>query len=502
MTTGERTGIWCYGPAVRLRDDARVAVIGAGPGGLAAAKYALAAGFAVSVFEAADDLGGQWHITAPHSGVWPGMRTNTSRALTAFSDFPVPADHELHPYAEQVHAYLRAYADAFGVTPSIRFDTPVRSVTAAGEVDGEPFDAVIVASGRFHQPRMPPVVAGFTGELLHAYDYPGAEYFRGRRVLVYGNGVSGHEIASDIASDVSSDSAPTSPVISAYRKPRYVLQKVVDGVPSDGQWYTQCSALRRRLLERDAFGRELRERVIRLAGNPADFGAPEPDPDILVAGQSLSQDYLAQVRDASIDCRPAIAAVDGRSVTFTDGSAATVDVIVCATGYELAIPLLSDEIRQVVGPALRLHQRTLHPGLPRLGFLGLFPTTGPYFPLLELQARWLVGLFSGAISMPAAATMRKSVAADPPVSDSHDALALMLSESVGVAPDLRGRPELLEPLLFGPMVPARYRFDGPGALPDADMRFRDQLAACPRASVEPADLDLLPDLLRRLDGSD
>ena len=85
-----------------LAQGSRVAVIGAGPGGLTAAKHALEAGFEVAVFEAADDLGGQWHTTASHSGVWPGMHTNTSRAMTAFSDFAAPADYPLHPAAEQM----------------------------------------------------------------------------------------------------------------------------------------------------------------------------------------------------------------------------------------------------------------------------------------------------------------------------------------------------------------------------------------------------------------
>ena len=55
-------------------------MIGAGPGGLVAAKHAIEAGFDVSVFEASDDLGGQWHTTAAHSGVWPGCgRTPAGR---------------------------------------------------------------------------------------------------------------------------------------------------------------------------------------------------------------------------------------------------------------------------------------------------------------------------------------------------------------------------------------------------------------------------------------
>jgi dimethylaniline monooxygenase (N-oxide forming) len=59
-----------------------VGVVGAGPSGLVAAKHALQAGVDVAVFEASDDLGGQWHTTAAQSGVWPGMQANTSRAMT------------------------------------------------------------------------------------------------------------------------------------------------------------------------------------------------------------------------------------------------------------------------------------------------------------------------------------------------------------------------------------------------------------------------------------
>ena len=322
--------------------------MGAGPSGLVAAKHALQAGFDVTVFEASDDLGGQWHTTAAHSGVWPGMHTNTSRAMTAFSDFAAPADHPLHPAAEQIHAYLRAYAQHFGVTDRIRLHTPVSQVSAARAVDGERFDGVIVASGRFRKPRLPPGAEAFAGELMHAFDYPGAEPLGGRAVLVYGNGISGLEIASDLAPharvtsafrkpryviqkvvdgvssdwqwytqfgalerrllppgmdafdgdvihafeypgagpyrdrrtlvygngisglEIASDLAPVTAVVSAFRKPRYVIQKVVDGVSSDWQWYTAFGALERRLLSRKEFSRTLRDRVLRVAGNPAD----------------------------------------------------------------------------------------------------------------------------------------------------------------------------------------------------------------------------------------
>jgi dimethylaniline monooxygenase (N-oxide forming) len=468
---------------VRLRDAARIAVIGAGPSGLVAAKHALEAGFDVTVFEAGDALGGQWRTTAAHSGVWPGMHTNTSRAMTAFSDFPAPAGHPLHPAAEQIHSYLGTYAAAFGVASRIRFDTPVADVRPGWTVDGEPFDAVVVASGRFRKPRLPRVVEPFGGELIHAFDYPGAAPFRDRATLVYGNGISGLEIASDLA--------PHTRVVSAFRKPRYVIRKVVDGVSSDWQWYTLFGALERRMLPADEWSRRLRERILRVAGNPADFGAPEPSEDLLAAGLSLCQDYLAQVRDGSIACRPEIASIEGRNVNFSDGSTHPVEAIVCATGYDVDIPYLSRDVQRVLGPELALYQRTFHPDLPGLGVIGQFLAQGPYFPLLEFQARWIAAVWVGDVTLPHDLAMRQVIAQPRPSLDAHHALALTLAEELGVAPELLDWPDLSEALVFGPLLPPRYRLSGPGSTPDAGALFTRQLAASPRAPVDPGDIEAL-----------
>jgi dimethylaniline monooxygenase (N-oxide forming) len=468
---------------VRLREGARVAVIGAGPSGIVAAKHLLEAGFDVSVLEAGDTLGGQWNTTGAHSGVWPGMHTNTSRAMTAFSDFPAPAEHPLHPAAEQILAYLETYARTFGVIDHIRFGTRVVDVRPGWTVDGERFDAVVVGSGRFRKPRLPRIVDAFGGKVIHAFSYPGAEPFTDRPTLVYGNGISGLEIASDLA--------PHAPVVSAFRKPRYVIQKVVDGVSSDWQWYTQFGALERRLLPADEWSRRQRERIEHVAGNPADFGAPEPSHDVRVAGLSLCQHYLAQVRDGSVVCRPEIVSLHGRTVSFTDGSTETVDTIICATGYDIDIPYLSDDVRRVLGPDLALYQRTFHPDLWGLGVIGQFLAQGPYFPLLELQARWIVAVWSGEVALPDDALMRRVLAQPRPPLDAHNALALTLSEELGVAPDPIDWLELCEPLLFGPMLPPRYRLSGPGAMADAHRLFTEQLAASPRAPVDSADVQSL-----------
>src|SRR5690349_17251155 len=111
----------------------KVAVIGAGPAGLTAAKHLLEEGIEPMVLEQSDDLGGQWHSTSAHSAVWPGMRTNTSKTTTAFSDFPHAPSVPMFPRAEQVHAYLHEYAEHFGVRGHVRTSARVIEVSRSGE---------------------------------------------------------------------------------------------------------------------------------------------------------------------------------------------------------------------------------------------------------------------------------------------------------------------------------------------------------------------------------
>ena len=89
----------------------RVAVIGAGPGGLVAARYLQSEGFEPVIFEQGERIGGQWSADPGHSGVWPGMRTNTSRINTSFSDLPHDTASPTYPTNEAMGDYLQRYAD-------------------------------------------------------------------------------------------------------------------------------------------------------------------------------------------------------------------------------------------------------------------------------------------------------------------------------------------------------------------------------------------------------
>jgi len=497
-----------------------VAVVGAGPGGLAVAKHLLEQGADPIVLERGDDLGGQWNAGSAHSAVWPGMRTNTNRTMTAFSDLEHAAGTPMFPRAEQVHAYLRRYAERFAVAPRVRTHAEVLDVQPAGdrwavrwtEAGGVPVhevvDGVVIASGRFGTPAFPdiPGLAAFAdhGRLLHARDFRSRDELRGQRVLVLGSSISALEIASELAGD------DTIAVISSCRAPRYVIPKLVAGVPSDWRFFTAVAALAGAALGPEAAGAGLRAAVLAAAGDVTAVVGPAPHPDVLLAGLSQCQHHHVHLAEGRIDPRPAPVAVEGRRVVFADGSEAEVDAIVCATGYRLDLPFLDAGTQALLGAdgkQIDLHARTFHPDLPGLGFVGQFVLHGPYLPVLELQARWLAGVWAGSVPAPSHEQLRAGVAAHREArpmlaADLHHVLAAQLAGHLGVTPDLERRPELAADLLLGPLVPERYRLDGPGALPDAPERLRralDAFGPAGRPPAGPAELGLLSAVAGALD---
>ena len=210
----------------------RVAVIGAGPCGLAqldAFEQARQQGAEVpqiTCFEKQSDWGGLWNYTwrtgldehgdPVHGSQYRYLWSNGPKECLEFADYtfdehfgqPIPS----FPPREVLRDYITGRAKANNVRQFIQFNTVVRwisydekagkfAVTVQTRDDGrtrtEEFDKVIVATGHFSTPNMPPFEGfdRFPGRIMHSHDFRDAQEFAGKRLLVIGSSYSAEDIA-------------------------------------------------------------------------------------------------------------------------------------------------------------------------------------------------------------------------------------------------------------------------------------------------------------------
>ena len=384
----------------------RVAVIGAGCSGLAAVKNlrdteAFRAGrLEVVCYERSDQIGGNWVFTAgagAHSSVCETTHIISSKSLSQYLDFPMPADYPDYPSHRQVLAYFQSYADHFRLRDSIRFDTAVEhAAKIAGErwrlrlSTGavEAFDYLLVANGHHSVPRMPDGLAGFGGSLIHSHDYKSAEPFRGQRVLVIGAGNSG----CDCAVETSRVSARTDISI---RTPQYIVPKFLMGKPTDV--FAARTARWPRWLKKPLLRATLRAAI----GDMRAYGLEVPRHHPIEAHPTLNSELLYMLRHGRVHARRGIAGVEGRTVTFADGAAAEYDAVIAATGYRMATPFFdADFLDFADADEVRLWLRMWHPDHPTLALIGLTQPQGCIWPLSDAQGRLAASVITGRRRLP------------------------------------------------------------------------------------------------------
>ena len=77
-------------------------------------------------FEASDEIGGNWYFRNPNgrSSAYRSLHIDTSKTAVSFADFPMDGRYPDFPHHAEIHAFLREYADTFGLRERIRFNTP------------------------------------------------------------------------------------------------------------------------------------------------------------------------------------------------------------------------------------------------------------------------------------------------------------------------------------------------------------------------------------------
>ncbi|KAH1159554.1 hypothetical protein GYH30_031330 [Glycine max] len=343
----------------------RVAVIGAGVAGLAAARSLRREGLDVVVFEKSNHLGGTWSYDprtdsdpvgldpnreVVHTSLYRSLRTNLPRQLMGFLDYPFPnrnnGDPRTFPGHEEVLWFLNRFSDEFGLRGLTRFGSEVVRIELVSEksdswvvesrrnrdsvLTREVFGAVVVCTGHFTQPRLPtiPGIEKWPGYQIHSHNYRVPEPFQGQIVVVIGFASSAFDISREIAKVAKE-------VHIATRSPDVKVMKLAN---HDNMWQHKMV-------------------------------------------KCVSEDRL---------------------VAFDDGSSVYADVLFYCTGYKYHFPFLeTNGIVTIednrVGP---LYKHVFPPALaPWLSFIGI-PEKEVIFQMTELQCKWVARVLSGKVLLP------------------------------------------------------------------------------------------------------
>jgi len=385
-----------------------VCIIGAGSSGIAGAKVLAEHGVPFDCFEVSDEVGGNWAFGNANgmSSAYRSLHINTSRERMEYSDFPMPKDWPDFCHHALIKQYFNDYVDHFGIRDRITFSTAVKR--AARGPDGvwevalstgetRRYDAVVVANGHHWDPRWPePAFPGadtFAGRRMHSHDYVDTQGFEGKKVVVLGMGNS----AMDIAVEVS---LVTERTLLAARRGAWIIPNYLFGKPSDQLPVNPRIpfSLRQRWVH---------ELVKRVVGSPAAFGLPEPDHIVGQAHPTISNYILARVAHGEVVPKPNIAAFEGSSVRFADGSVEEdVDVVVYCTGYKVTFPFFDEDLISAPDNDLPLYRRVFHPEVDNVFFLSLLQPLGATMPLAEAQAHWVARFLRGEYQLPPPADVR------------------------------------------------------------------------------------------------
>jgi flavin-binding monooxygenase-like protein len=461
-------------------------VIGAGPGGIVATKELLEKGFKdVLCLEQSDKLGGVFADT------YDNLLLTSSVTFSMFSDYWV-GDGKSNDFwtKDEAVGYWKNYANHFGVTENIRFNSKVETVSSLEDDtwqvsldSGETFQCkhLVLAIGNNNIPKFPNWHKKLTNiPYSHSRDYKNANGFEDKRVLIIGGGESASDVAYEI-SKVAKECLVSLRETTGWIVPRKRGEHAADVSTHRGIWDLPREYGRRLSpfvlkLERarkdpvfDALA-DLNEKVSSKNGIWGIYGTKT-----LALPKAIANHGCKIVGD--------IVGIEdgGRILQTADGvTLENIDCIVFSTGYVNRVDFMPEELKECDPRSMYKHMFNPNVG-NRLAWVGWArPGFGSQFPIMEMQSRYCALIFSGELVLPNADAMVKSANDDFEVYKQQfekNALRIRslvdyhkymndLAKIMGCYPSIVkyffSNPKLWLHLMYGPTQATQFRLRGLG----------------------------------------
>jgi putative flavoprotein involved in K+ transport len=368
------------------------AVIGAGPGGLAAAAMLREHGVEAIVLERSDAVGASWR------GHYDRLHLHTVRRLSHLPGYRIPRSNGRWVSRDGVVDYLEAYAAHHQL--DVRYGTTVERLERTGDgwtlgSDGDALEArsVVVATGYNNAPFMPdfPGKEAFEGELLHASRYRNAGPYRGRDVLVVGSGNTGAEIAVDLVEGGAAR------VRLAVRTPPNIVLRESGGVP------TQLVGIAMRRVPPRFADRVLGPIQRLMVGDLSPFGIPRPKRGVYTRAKEddvipiLDVGLIDALKNRQVEVVGALLGFEGRDAILAGHERVQPDAVVVATGYRRALEPLVGHLG-VLGEHGRpvVNGGRCHPAAPGLYFTGYTNPVSGMFREMAIDAKRIARAIAAA----------------------------------------------------------------------------------------------------------
>ncbi len=346
--------------------ESTVIVVGGGASGLSAAGALVRRSIDVVVLEQDNAVGGTW------ARRYDCLHLHTIRRFSGLAHFAIPSRYPKYLSRHDVVAYLDEYARNFELPvvtgTSVRGirsrpDSPERWIVDTMGGDAWRGRVVIIATGQYRQPLMPPWPGRevFGGRLAHSMTYANAAPYTGLRVLVVGVGNSGAEIATDLSENGAAF------VAVSVRTPPPVVPRDPLGLP------VQATSILLSALP-PALANRLARATARFAlGDLTQYGMPKGNvvPYTTRRVPLIDVGFVDALKRGRVKVRPALERLTPNDAVFADGTTEPFDAIIAATGFTTGLESLIDmpDVLDGLGePRGASGEPTAHPGLYFVGF--------------------------------------------------------------------------------------------------------------------------------------